>query len=161
MLWIDGSNIWKVLLFLAQQALTEVLPEEGTCCQKYLCANIFMALTAVCFSRGGKTVWSCIFLPRLMCNYHPISEQTSRRSCVLGFGTRMCDSATSTYCIIMFLMNRPCGRSPNSRAQPIYPPSVSNLSSGFSNYTSINMARRQQFDSCMRSVRSLWSISPS
>lgn len=94
-----------------------------------------------------------------MYNYYPISEQTSRRYCVLGFGTRTCDSATSTYSIIMFLMNRPCGRSPNSRAQPIYPPSVSNLSCGFSNYASINMARRQQFDSCMRSMRSTRSIS--
>ena len=54
MLRIDGSNIWEILHFLTQQALTELLPQEGTRCQGYLCANIFMALTAVYFSRGRE-----------------------------------------------------------------------------------------------------------
>lgn len=53
MLWIDDSNIRKILHFLTQQTLIELLPEEGTCCQRYLCANIFMALMAV-FCSGGE-----------------------------------------------------------------------------------------------------------
>lgn len=59
----------------------------------------------------------------------------------LGLGAMCLTLSTSS--ITIFLMNRPCGYSPNSRAQPIYLPSVSNLSSGCSNYTSINTARRQ------------------
>lgn len=54
MLEIDGSNIWKISHFLTQQALTELLPEEGTCCQRHLCANIFMALMETHISRGKK-----------------------------------------------------------------------------------------------------------
>lgn len=88
MLWIDGSNIWKILHFLTQQALTELLPEEGTCCQRYLCANIFMALMAVFFSWEKKEFEHShllfFFSLSRVYNSHPVSEGSCNTPVSLG-----------------------------------------------------------------------------
>lgn len=78
-----------------------------------------------------------------------------QQTCVLGRGSCMCDASPSTSSIIVFLMNRPCRHSSNSRTQAIYLPSVSGLSSGCGNYTSVNTVRRRLLDGWMRSM---WSV---
>lgn len=54
----------KELSFLTQQALPELLPKEGTSCQRYLCVNIFMAFMAVYFPtvKNCLSIQTCIFL---------------------------------------------------------------------------------------------------
>ena len=159
MLWIDSSNIWKILHFPHPTSINWTAPRRGDLLSKILMCQYIYGICGSIFLLGKNclSTQTCIFLQCCVYNSHLASEETSSTSVSLFVCVCACDSPVPSTYSIVFVMNRP--HSPNSRARPIYLPSVSDLSSGFSNYTSVNTAaRRQQFDGWMRSMRSMWRV---